>query len=65
MALFPADDPVGCKDAAAERPRQQQPRGDSHVAEEVRPDVRSEVASGRGFWERRFGKKKKRERRRR
>ena len=51
MALFPADDPVGCKDAAAERPRQQQPRGDSHVAEEVRPDVRGEVASGRGFWD--------------
>ena len=44
MALFAADDPVGGKDAAAQRPRQQQPGGDAHVAEEVRPDVRGEVA---------------------
>ena len=61
MALFPADDPVGGKDAAAERPRQQQPRGDAHVAEEVRPDVRGEVAGGGGVLF--FSGKKRRERR--
>lgn len=60
MALFPADDPVGGEDAASQRPRQQQPRGDAHVAEEVRPDVRGEVAiEGGELGKRKEGKEKR------